>query len=80
MPVPDNSGPRPGDLLHVEIKPLGHRIHGERRRSTPEIGWESLHVVINDHGPLAYVEVLPGQLGTTLRRFFAQSGGVTVRR
>jgi hypothetical protein len=41
VPVQRYEWPRPGDLLHVDIKPLGrigqigHRIHGDRRRATP---------------------------------------------
>ena len=56
---------RPGELLHVDIKTLGrigqvgHRIHGERRRCTRGIGWEHVHVCIDDASRVAYVEVLP---------------------
>ena len=81
-----------GDLLHVDIKPLGrigqigHRIHGDRRRATPGIGWEYVHVAIDDHSRLAYVEVLGDQLGTTCAAFlqravaWLQARGIPTRR
>jgi hypothetical protein len=71
IPVRRYEWPCPWDLLHVDIKPLGrigqvgHRIHGDRRRTTPGIGWEYVHVAIDDHSRIAYVEVLADQLGTT---------------
>ncbi len=92
VPVQRYEWPRPGDLLHVDIKPLGrigqigHRIHGDRRRATPGIGWEYVHVAVDDHSRLAYVEVLPDQLGTTCAAFlqqavgWLQARGITTRR
>jgi transposase InsO family protein len=56
---------RPGELLHVDIKSLGrirgigHRIHGDRRTRVRGIGWEHVHVCIDDRSRLAYAEVLP---------------------
>ena len=56
--------PAPGELIHIDVKKLGrigqvgHRIHGDRRRSSPGIGWEFVHVAIDDCTRLAYVEVL----------------------
>jgi transposase InsO family protein len=56
--------PRAGDLLHVDLKRLGrigaigHRIHGDRRRRTRRVGWEYLHVAIDDATRLTYAEVL----------------------
>ncbi len=57
----------PGELIHIDIKKLGrigrvgHRIHGDRSRCTPGIGWEFVHVAIDDASRLAYAEVLPNQ-------------------
>ena len=82
----------PGDLVHVDIKTLGviagvgHRIHGDRQRRTRGVGWEYVHVAIDDHSRVAYVEVLPDQLAPTcaafLRRTLAwfAARGVVVRR
>jgi transposase InsO family protein len=56
---------RPGELVHVDIKSLGriqgvgHRIHGDRRARVRGIGWEHVHVCIDDASRVAYVEVLP---------------------
>jgi len=58
---------RPGELLHLDIKKLGrirgvgHRITGDRRSRARGIGWEYVHVCIDDHSRLAYVEVLPDE-------------------
>jgi transposase InsO family protein len=55
----------PGELLHLDIKSLGrigrvgHRIHGDRRRRVRGIGWEHVHVCVDDASRVAYVEVLP---------------------
>jgi len=55
---------RPGELVHVDIKPLGkigqigHRIHGDRRRRSRGIGWDQVHVCVDDATRVAYVEVL----------------------
>jgi transposase InsO family protein len=59
--------PDAGDLLHVDIKPLGrigrvgHRIHGDRRQRARGVGYEYVHVAVDDATRLAYVEVLPSQ-------------------
>jgi len=56
---------RPGELLHIDIKSLGrihgvgHRIHGDRRQTARGVGWEHVHVCIDDRSRAAYVEVLP---------------------
>jgi transposase InsO family protein len=55
---------RPGELLHIDIKSLGrivgvgHRIHGDRRGRLRNIGWEHVHVCVDDASRVAYVEVL----------------------
>ena len=63
----------PGELVHVDIKKLGrirgagHRMTGSRRsqaktrregRLRGVAGWEYVHVMVDDHSRLAYVEVL----------------------
>ncbi len=64
---------RPGELVHIDIKKLGridgigHRITGDRtgqsnRRAVGRgIGWEYLHVAIDDRSRLAYTQVLPSE-------------------
>ena len=66
-PVQRYEWPHVGDLLHVDLKRLGrvvgigHRIHGDRRRRARKVGWEYLHVAIDDATRLTYAEVLPAQ-------------------
>ena len=68
-----------GDLLHVDIKPLGrfrqpgHRVHGDRQRTSPGAGWEYVHVAVDDHSRLAYVEVLPSQDGVRCAAFLQRA-------
>lgn len=59
--------PAAGDLLHLDIKKLvrigrvGHRIHGDRRTRVKGIGWEFVHVAIDDATRVGYVEVLDSE-------------------
>ena len=58
---------RPGELLHLDTKKLGRFSRpGKRVRSTREdrnrgAGWEYVHVCVDDHSRVAYVEVLEEQ-------------------
>ena len=81
-----------GDLLHVDLKRLariagvGHRIHGDRRARVRGIGWEFLHVAVDDATRLAYVEVLQADhkeaCAAFLRRAFGwyRRRGIRIRR
>lgn len=84
----------PGELIHMDTKKLGridgigHRITGDRTRQSNKrgIGWEVLHVAIDDASRLAYTEVLPDEkkesvCAFTARAFawFARHGVVTAR-
>ena len=57
----------PGELLHLDIKKLarihgvGHRITGDRTSRKRGIGWEFVHVCVDDASRLAYVEVLDSE-------------------
>ena len=83
---------RPGELVHLDIKTLGrisrpsHRVTGNRRDRVEGIGWEHLHVAIDDASRLAYTEVLDG-LGREHATAFLERAlswfkrlGVTVER
>jgi len=82
----------PGDLLHLDVKKLGrighigHRITGDRRRQARGIGWEYVHVCVDDATRTAYVEVLPDEREHTARGFLDRVGawwhqlGVRVQR
>ena len=61
---------RPGDLIHVDIKKLGrfvrpgHRVTGrDAKGSRANIGhgWDFVHVAIDDHSRVAYVEILDSE-------------------
>ena len=66
---------RPGELLHLDTKKLGrirgigHRIHGDRRKRSRGVGWEFLHVCIDDATRVAYAEVLPDERAVTSTGF-----------
>lgn len=93
QPVVRYEWPNPGDMLHLDVKKLGrikglgHRITGltghKRNRG---IGWDYVHVCVDDASRVAYVEVLPDETGVTtvgfLKRALAwfRSMGVRVRR
>jgi transposase InsO family protein len=62
---------RPGALLHMDVKRLarfdqpGHRITGDRQHRSRRVGWDYVHVVIDDHSRVAYAEVHPRDDATT---------------
>ena len=84
--------PRPGQLVHIDIKKLGrieragHRVHGDRRTRVRGAGWEHVHVAVDGATRLAYCEVLNDERKHTccafLRRAVAwfAAHGVTVER
>jgi transposase InsO family protein len=55
----------PGELIHIDIKKLGkfnrtgHRITGDRhgQSSSRGVGWEFVHVCIDDASRIAYAEI-----------------------
>ena len=66
---------RTGELVHMDMKRLGrigvvgHRMHGDRRQRTRGLGWETVHVCVDDFSRVAYVEVLADQHGGTAAGF-----------
>jgi len=78
-PVQRYEWPAAGDMIHLDIKRLGrfhqagHRVHGDRQRCSPGAGWEYVHVAIDDHTRLAYVEVLAAQDGPACAGFLARA-------
>lgn len=81
----------PGALVHLDVKKLGrigrvgHRIHGDRRQRVRGIGWDYLHIAIDDATRLAYAALLPDETGISTAAFWAQAAawfgrqGVQVR-
>jgi transposase InsO family protein len=84
----------PGDLLHVDVKKLGRvpdgggwRVHGRCEEVRGRgLGWDYVHVAIDDHSRLAYAEVLPDERVATCAGFLTRAAawfaahGVTVAR
>jgi leucine-zipper of insertion element IS481/Integrase core domain len=83
---------RPGELIHIDVKQLGrigrvgHRIHQDRRTRVRGIGWEYVHVCIDDATRLAYVEVRDDEKATSAVAFlrhaiaFYAAHGIDVER
>ena len=85
---------RPGELLHVDVKKLGRvpdgggwRLHGRseavRGRGN---GYDFLHVAVDDHSRIAYIEALPDERDATCARFLHRAAtwfhdqGVVIER
>jgi hypothetical protein len=49
---------------------VGHRITGDRRKRSPGIGWEFLHVAIDDHSRIAF-SAISGMSAASQRRPFS---------
>ncbi len=60
---------RPGEILHIDIKKLGkfnrmgHRVTGDRKMPAymRGMGWEYVHVCVDDHSRLAFTQVLQSE-------------------
>jgi transposase InsO family protein len=73
--------PRPGDLLHVDVKKLGRipdgggwrlagaltAAHRDHHRIPP--GFDFIHVAVDDHSRIAYAEIHPDEKATTCAAF-----------
>ncbi len=85
---------RPGELVHVDVKKLGkiarpgHRVTGRvsgggQHRRAYNLGWEYVHVCIDDATRLVYVEVLDDEKAVTavgfLRRAVAHFAAFGIR-
>jgi transposase InsO family protein len=85
---------RPGELVHVDVKKLGkiarpgHRVTGQvsgagHHRRAYNLGWEFVHVCVDDATRLVYVEVLADEKAITavgfLRRAVAHFAAFGIR-
>jgi transposase InsO family protein len=79
---------RPGELVHIDVKKLGriervgHRMSGSHASQNARrhwghnnrlIGWEYVHVCVDDATRLAYVEVLADEKGMTVAGFLRRA-------
>ena len=73
----------PGELLHVDVKKLGRipdgggwRVHGrgnEPRKRDHTVGYDYLHVAVDDATRVAYIEIHRDETGATCARFLQRS-------
>jgi transposase InsO family protein len=84
----------PGEMIHIDIKKLGrfdrvgHRITGDRtgQSNSRGIGWEFVHVAIDDASRIAFSLVMPDEKKESATAFlkaalaYYHSLGVTVAR
>ena len=65
----------PGELLHFDTKKLGrierpsHRVAGDRRDRVRGIGWERLHICIDDHSRFSHAAIRPDERKHTAIEF-----------
>ncbi len=67
----------PGEIIHIDVKKLGrferigHRITGDRKGQSNGrgVGWEYLHLAIDDHSRVAYSEIFPDEKRRSCLRF-----------
>jgi hypothetical protein len=80
---------RPGELIHIDVKKLGriqggagHRVTGHRHYNPKRgprgaerrtVGWECVHVAIDDCTRLAYAEVLSDEKAVTVVAFLKRA-------
>lgn len=72
----------PGELIHVDVKKLGRipdgggwRVHGRENRPNRKLGrgYDYLHVAIDDHSRVAFVQIRPDEKGTTCAEFLSDA-------
>lgn len=76
---------RPGELVHVDVKKIGRipdgggwRAHGRQMGSTwakkkARIGYDYVHLMVDDHSRLAYSEILANEQGPTCAGFITRA-------
>ena len=83
LPIVRYERARPGELLHLDVKKLGRigagahgrvmahqRRHGYRQAS---LGWEFLHVAIDDYSRVSYAELLPNEQQSSATAFLGRA-------
>ena len=70
---------QPGQLLHLDIKKLarfrqpGHRVTDDRTVTSRGIGWEYVHLAIDDHSRVAFGTIEPDERGISACRALMQA-------
>ena len=86
--------PCQGDLIHLDIKKLGRigqgggkRVRGPGPgRHFKRLGWDYVHVAVDDHSRLAYAEIFPDETAASVVAFtvnaleFFEIAGIEARR
>lgn len=73
---------KPGELVHIDVKKLGRipdgggwRAHGRSEAVRGRgLGFDYVHVVIDDHSRLAYAEIHPDEKGVTAAGVLLRAG------
>lgn len=75
----------PGDMIHIDVKKLGRIPDGGGWRADPnqsarnhntghtKVGFDYVHVAVDDHSRLAFVEVHPDEKGPTCAGFLERA-------
>jgi transposase InsO family protein len=89
---------RPGEMIHIDIKKLGringigHRITGDRKGQSNRrgrgrgIGWEFVHVAVDDNSRIAFAKVMPSERKRSATAFlkaalaYYESLGIKIER
>ncbi len=79
--LPDNryEYAKPGQLLHLDIKKLarfrkpGHRVTDDRTINSRGIGWEYVHLAIDDHSRVAFGAIEPDERAISACRALMQA-------
>ena len=92
-PVRRYERPRPGDMLHLDIKKLGrfaipgHRATGTRQNCRNQgAGWDFVHVAIDDHSRIAFSQIRTDEKAASAIAFleaavaYYRSLGVVIER
>lgn len=82
---------RPGQLIHIDVKKLGRipdgggwRVHGRAGHHGSGQGWDKLHIAVDDHSRMAFVQPHADEKSDTCVRFlhdavaWFDSHGITV--
>ena len=68
-----------GELLHLDTKKLmhidgiGHRITGDRRTTKRGIGWQMVHLAIDDHSRVSFARVLTDEKSLSCVQFLREA-------